>query len=376
MKKLKEKLKYGKKGITLIALVITIIVLLILAGVSIATLTGDNGILTQANEAKTQTFLGEEFEKIKLAVTEAQISDTGYQKLTFESLQNSITHQLGENTKVIGNNDGSFSVKIQDRNYNVSSDGKVYLKPSNALSSIITSQNYGDKVNYNANGISDWKIFYNSGNNVFIIPSDYIDNTTTTTKTYISSCNLSTEGNYNVYWEKEKIPNSLSENIRKDQLFESSFILKNENNSLCISKLLDTSNWKEFVDTNIACYAIGGPTLEMYVSSWNEKGYSTLTPSKNDYGYKINGDFNINMNSDTGYKDSLYYPHQSEYGMCKGYRLSSPGGLDYQRVMHIGSSGYVSFMAYSNKFGLRPVVCLKNTISGVWSNEKNEWILE
>ena len=42
MKKLKEELKYGKKGITLISLVVTIIVLLILAGVTIATLTGDN----------------------------------------------------------------------------------------------------------------------------------------------------------------------------------------------------------------------------------------------------------------------------------------------------------------------------------------------
>ena len=40
------------KGITLIALVITIIVLLILAGVTIATLTGDNGILTKASQAK------------------------------------------------------------------------------------------------------------------------------------------------------------------------------------------------------------------------------------------------------------------------------------------------------------------------------------
>ena len=42
MKKLKEELKYDKKGITLIALVVTIVVLLILAGVTIATLTGDN----------------------------------------------------------------------------------------------------------------------------------------------------------------------------------------------------------------------------------------------------------------------------------------------------------------------------------------------
>ena len=48
---LKERVK-EKNGITLIALVITIIVLLILAGVAIATLTGDNGILTKAQNAK------------------------------------------------------------------------------------------------------------------------------------------------------------------------------------------------------------------------------------------------------------------------------------------------------------------------------------
>ena len=45
-------------GITLIALVITIIVLLILASVSIAMLTGENGILNQANKAKTETRAG------------------------------------------------------------------------------------------------------------------------------------------------------------------------------------------------------------------------------------------------------------------------------------------------------------------------------
>ena len=45
----------GNKGITLIALVITIIVLLILAGVTIAALSGDNGILRRATEAKEQT---------------------------------------------------------------------------------------------------------------------------------------------------------------------------------------------------------------------------------------------------------------------------------------------------------------------------------
>lgn len=44
-----------EKGITLIALIITIIVLIILAGISIAMLTGENGILTKATEAKDET---------------------------------------------------------------------------------------------------------------------------------------------------------------------------------------------------------------------------------------------------------------------------------------------------------------------------------
>ena len=51
---MKEKF-IERKGITLIALVITIIVLLILAGVSIAMLTGENGIITQAQKAKENT---------------------------------------------------------------------------------------------------------------------------------------------------------------------------------------------------------------------------------------------------------------------------------------------------------------------------------
>ncbi len=55
MKRNEKKLKRKERGITLIALVITIIVLLILAGVSIAMLTGENGILTQAQRAKTET---------------------------------------------------------------------------------------------------------------------------------------------------------------------------------------------------------------------------------------------------------------------------------------------------------------------------------
>ena len=65
----------NNKGITLIALVITIIVLLILAGVSIAMLTGDNGILTQAGNAKTDTAKAEAEEAVKLTLNEIIAND-------------------------------------------------------------------------------------------------------------------------------------------------------------------------------------------------------------------------------------------------------------------------------------------------------------
>ena len=73
--KLKNKSKKEQKGITLIALVITIIVLLILAGVSIAMITGNNGILTQANDSKEETTLAERREKLKLLQQEAYMEE-------------------------------------------------------------------------------------------------------------------------------------------------------------------------------------------------------------------------------------------------------------------------------------------------------------
>lgn len=75
----------NNKGITLIALVITIIVLLILAGVSIAMLSGDNSILTQAQNASTQNTLGIEKEEAMLDLNEliAQYYEDYYVSKTF-----------------------------------------------------------------------------------------------------------------------------------------------------------------------------------------------------------------------------------------------------------------------------------------------------
>jgi len=74
-----------QKGITLIALVITIIVLLILAGASIAMLTGENGILMQAQTAKEETEFAEQEELERLLENEYQIAkNTGKATGTYE----------------------------------------------------------------------------------------------------------------------------------------------------------------------------------------------------------------------------------------------------------------------------------------------------
>lgn len=68
---LKEKnnklLKQENKGITLISLVVTIVVLLILAGISISTLTGENGIIKRTIEAKKETNTSQIKEEVELA---------------------------------------------------------------------------------------------------------------------------------------------------------------------------------------------------------------------------------------------------------------------------------------------------------------------
>ena len=65
------------KGITLIALIITIIVLLILAGVTIASLTGENGLLNKAVTAKEATERAELIEQMQLEILGKQAGGNG-----------------------------------------------------------------------------------------------------------------------------------------------------------------------------------------------------------------------------------------------------------------------------------------------------------
>lgn len=155
MKKLKEELKYGKRGITLISLVVTIIVLLILAGVTIATLTGDNGILTRAQDAKTKTEEAEDIEKIRLAMSESQIGENGYQKLNETNFKEALENEFaGRNLQLTNNEDGSYIIDLDNMN-------KVYYADTNGQ--IISDENMIEIGT--ADDLKAFRDDVNSGNN-------------------------------------------------------------------------------------------------------------------------------------------------------------------------------------------------------------------
>ena len=114
-----EKQKISNKGITLIALVITIIVLLILAGVSIAMLAGDNGLLNKASSAKVKNELATVTEQIALAYQDYQIelktSETTKLASTSikiaEATQTKVENLVGHKM-LLGNGEGKNDVYI------------------------------------------------------------------------------------------------------------------------------------------------------------------------------------------------------------------------------------------------------------------------
>ena len=123
--KLKSKLK-NQKAITLIALVITIIVLLILAAVSIATLTGNNGLLTKANEVKSAKDAGAEKEQIELSYNAARIKALTKEDgiVTATNLNDELIANGVTGASVTGS--GTLEVTMPSGNvYTIDSNGKI-----------------------------------------------------------------------------------------------------------------------------------------------------------------------------------------------------------------------------------------------------------
>lgn len=129
------------KGITLIALVITIIVLLILAGISIATLTGENGLLSKATTAKEETKKAEIREEIELAIAAIQAEELSKgNKVTLETLAGSEEEpgQL-ENSKDLEGITAKLNVKKitgEYKGYDYTIDEKLKVRIGDSVTGI------------------------------------------------------------------------------------------------------------------------------------------------------------------------------------------------------------------------------------------------
>ena len=143
---LKERVN-GKNGITLIALVITIIVLLILAGVTIATLTGDNGILTKAQNAKEKNAQKTVEEQINLAVQASKINEGLV--IDKDILEQELTNNGIEITKS-ENDELPWTVKKDGYVYTISENGEIKEKEGIAITTgdieILKGSTEGKKV--------------------------------------------------------------------------------------------------------------------------------------------------------------------------------------------------------------------------------------
>ena len=168
MEKFRKKIFKNTKGITLIALVVTIIILLILAGVSIAMLTGNNGVLTQAKSAKEKTGEKGEQERVNLAASSAMTLGMG--TITTENLNKAIQDEFGASKSVTGT--GPWTYQGEYKSYKIEKSGATTEVAKAGTK--VTTVSYGE--NSTAQATAD------GAGNVFAKPNDatYVEGTVDT----------------------------------------------------------------------------------------------------------------------------------------------------------------------------------------------------
>ena len=353
-----NKTKRKTNGITLVALVVTIVVLLILAGVTITMLFGENGIIKKAQEAKEAT------------ERDQQETQQGMQDL------------VDQMDTILNENENGEVVTPDVPDTPETPSGETLL-------SQITSANYGDKVTYTANGVSDWKVFYKDATNVYIVASDYLSHGGSSNNSMIvSATGMTKKGIYRAYWNSAPTSADTTNHIAKfsPETAETkawSGTYSTNNNGRCVSTLLDTSLWEAYATGTGGESAIGSPTLNMFVASWNEKYpddkiYCNKDTTKG-YYVGLSTEPNSNcidssvMNQKEGYDDTLYYPYHVsvDSSSCYGYWLASPASHD-DIIMIVGCNGAIGNTGecyYDGVFGfdwfsLRPVVSLSPGVKG------------
>ena len=130
-----QKQKNKERGITLVALVITIVILIILAGVSIAMLVGENGIITQAQKAKENTELAEQKEKEEMEKLEDEINE--YAGINWDTvLANAKKHPDQKTSTAIGVGTNGRPVNMDLWKYTLLEDGTYALNSSETIKAV------------------------------------------------------------------------------------------------------------------------------------------------------------------------------------------------------------------------------------------------
>ena len=404
---MKTKFK-NAKGITLIALVITIIVLLILAGVTIATLTGDNGILNQAGKAKDKTTEAEAIERVKVEVAGSYGLDGTIDKEQLnKNLGNIAGLKIGESNFGGENIVKELPATVTLNGYDIGIDANGGVEKIPEIIAKIRANPqayYGKKVtNYKVSDsdTNTYRVFYvdkdndfKDGYNTIYLKADF-SSTSYKLNDYASYDSVNTKiRTMNPDWAKGKKLDSdiktRGESEFEDPNAETKKVIWNINEQaaayLC-SPVNETNKgttslpWKGYYNSEYAKYVIGGPSVEMYVKSYNQ-AYNGITDSNvytlgatyratsvPGYIYTLNGAQSTISNSDysTG-NDSLNYTrYNSMYCGQNGKKtgnwwLASPSAINSSLVCYVNGYGAsLGDLIYSLGCGVSPLVSLKSS---------------
>lgn len=324
-----------ENGITMITLIITIIIMLILAGVALSMVTGDGAVVEQAISATEKTESSTVEENVGIAWTSADISyfengKSGLKEEYFtEDNLNTRVPDTGKISNISYVEGGTSTLTYTDLeknlayNVEIDSNGKINVVgeptiPVPVFSDRITAEDYGDKVaNYEANGITGWQILYKKGSTVYLIADDYMTNDKLPSGTGMSA--FSSTYSYRTTWKEFPI-SSIANSVKSKFMLSGLNSFGNTyNNYKATAAMLDVTKWTDFVDTMYAEYAIGSPTLDMWIASWNEKYNDNLVFSLTEFGYQVGydgGNIANNIpkeiiNVSEGYSNDMYFPRKS-----------------------------------------------------------------
>ena len=134
----KSHILKNSRGITLIALIVTIIVLIILASITISTLTGNNSIINMALTAREKAEISSEREQLEIATAQA-MEKNKFGEVRKEILQKVLNNNLGENETEVTEDEESTDLYVKfvpsKRYYIVTRDGKItYIGDEEKLS--------------------------------------------------------------------------------------------------------------------------------------------------------------------------------------------------------------------------------------------------